>query len=117
MAYEPTTWKSGDVVTSAKLNHMEQGIAGAGQMIIVRNDPETFTLQSTWQEIYDALKAGVFVYVNGYNESGETFCGAYSYAVTYAALEEGVYHADVFDGSNLMRFITDAATGYPVWED
>lgn len=30
MSYEPTQWKAGDTVTSAKLNKMEQGIASAG---------------------------------------------------------------------------------------
>ena len=30
MAYEKQQWKTGDVVTSAKLNHMEDGIAEAG---------------------------------------------------------------------------------------
>lgn len=30
MSYSPTTWKSGDVVTSAKLNKLEQGVAEAG---------------------------------------------------------------------------------------
>lgn len=30
MSYEPTVWKSGDVVTSAKLNKLEQGVAGGG---------------------------------------------------------------------------------------
>lgn len=27
MAYEPTTWNTGDVITAEKLNKMEQGIA------------------------------------------------------------------------------------------
>ena len=30
MSYEPTNWKDGDLVTSAKLNKMEQGIAASG---------------------------------------------------------------------------------------
>ena len=30
MAYEKNTWATGDVVTSAKLNHMEDGIADSG---------------------------------------------------------------------------------------
>lgn len=30
MAYEPTNWKTGDVVTSAKLNKLEQAVAGGG---------------------------------------------------------------------------------------
>ena len=35
MSYEPTNWKAGDVVTSAKLNKMEQGIAASGGIRIV----------------------------------------------------------------------------------
>jgi len=34
MAYEPTTWKAGDTVTSAKLNKLEQGVAANGAWII-----------------------------------------------------------------------------------
>lgn len=30
MAYSKQTWQSGDTITAAKLNHMEDGIAGAG---------------------------------------------------------------------------------------
>ena len=29
MSYEKQTWQAGDTITSAKLNHMEDGIAGA----------------------------------------------------------------------------------------
>lgn len=35
MSYTPTNWKAGDVVTSAKLNKMEQGIAASGGIRIV----------------------------------------------------------------------------------
>lgn len=35
MSYEPTNWKSGDVVTSAKLNKLEQGVADACGGLIV----------------------------------------------------------------------------------
>lgn len=30
MSYEPTNWQTGDVVTSQKLNKLEQGVADAG---------------------------------------------------------------------------------------
>ena len=30
MSYEPTVWKTGDIVSSAKLNKLEEGVAGAG---------------------------------------------------------------------------------------
>ena len=54
MSYEPTIWKDGDLVTSAKLNKMEQGIAAGGGILIVHEDEVTSTLNKTWQEIYDA---------------------------------------------------------------
>lgn len=61
MAYEPTNWKSGDVVTSAKLNKMEQGIKDAGPLIVNSTlDPELgeIILDKTWQEIYNAFMSG-----------------------------------------------------------
>lgn len=36
MAYEKQNWKTGDVVTSAKLNHMEDGIADSGGIVSVK---------------------------------------------------------------------------------
>jgi len=33
MAYEKTTWAKGDVVTSAKLNKLEQGVEDAGKYV------------------------------------------------------------------------------------
>lgn len=36
MAYEPTEWRAGDIITSARLNKMEQGIAaGEGGTLVV----------------------------------------------------------------------------------
>lgn len=65
MAYEPTNWKSGDVVTSAKLNKMEQGIAGAGPLKIGYTsydlEENLGTLDHTWQEIHDAMTSGRLV--------------------------------------------------------
>lgn len=59
MSYEPTTWKDGDLVTSAKLNKMEQGIVNAtssgatsptANLVAIMTSG---TLDKTWQEIYD----------------------------------------------------------------
>jgi len=60
MSYEKQTWQTGDTVTSAKLNHMEDGIASAGGggtgggVLIVGINMQTMTLDKTWQEIHDA---------------------------------------------------------------
>lgn len=54
MAYEPTNWKAGDVVTSAKLNKLEQGVSSSSMMNVHIN--ELGALDKTWQEIYDAAQ-------------------------------------------------------------
>lgn len=77
MAYEPTNWKSGDVVTSAKLNKLEQGVvdAGGGALVVTANDV-TGAFDKTWQEINDALIAGKRVYVAApYTMKGITVAG------------------------------------------
>ena len=56
MSYTPTTWKDGDLVTSAKLNKLENGVAAAsGPSILIANmDMDAGSLDKTWQEIYNA---------------------------------------------------------------
>ena len=112
MAYEPTTWKSGDVVTSAKLNKIEQGIAnaGGGGVFVVGLDMQTMTLNKTWQEIFDAG----FPVVLASPGEGMTI---YMTPLLVTA-DNGRY--DVFvmmlsQGSiSVQDFVTDSADGYPV---
>ena len=54
--YEKQNWKTGDVITQEKLNHMEDGIASSGGMFVVNMNGDNGTLDKTWQEIYDAIK-------------------------------------------------------------
>lgn len=67
MSYEPTVWKSGDVVTSAKLNKLEQGVAGGGGLFKVNAEydesTDTLTLDKTWKEIRDAVVSGLVPYI------------------------------------------------------
>lgn len=66
MSYEPTEWKSGDVVTSQKLNKVENGIVNAGLVksvdLIVTNDGDTMEIDCTWQQLYDWMNAGYLVF-------------------------------------------------------
>lgn len=52
MSYTPTQWKDGDLVTSAKLNKLEQGVANGGGIMVIHED-ENGILDKTWQEIYN----------------------------------------------------------------
>lgn len=53
MSYDKTTWQTGDVITANKLNHIEDGIANGGGMLVVNVDADD-KLDKTWQEIHDA---------------------------------------------------------------
>lgn len=66
MAYEPTTWKSGDVVTSTKLNKLENGVANASALIVTIEDGEEsgYVADATYAEIGAAIDAGGIVIAN-----------------------------------------------------
>lgn len=76
MSYEPTQWKDGDLVTSAKLNKLEQGVAGAGGgSVLVVNitidyDSNIGRLDKTAGEIYEAFRNGSVKFIF---ESGDGF--------------------------------------------
>lgn len=65
MSYIPTVWASGDIVTSTKLNKLENGVAnaggGGGAFIVYVGDNDT--LDKTWQEIYDAFTSGTIALI------------------------------------------------------
>lgn len=118
MSYEPTTWKSGDIVTSAKLNKLEQGVANAGGCLVVNvnveGDPQsgaTYTLDKTWQEIYDTVTSGtpVFLFLTSVENYAYTFAVE---GVTY----DGIAHYSVTSGFESLfegNFSTNSATDYP----
>lgn len=60
MAYEPTNWKKGDVVTAAKLNHLENGIAdGAGELIVhLTENDGTWSADQTFADIDSTYQNG-----------------------------------------------------------
>lgn len=62
MAYTPTMWKTGDTVTAANLNKLEEGVANAGGVLSIEMtyDTESYvtTLNKTFGEIKQAFIAG-----------------------------------------------------------
>ena len=64
MSYTPTEWKSGDVVTSAKLNKLEQGVADAGGGLIVNvsltyDETSDSVVVSNVEETIDEILAAI----------------------------------------------------------
>lgn len=65
MAYTKQTWNNGDIITADKMNHMEDGIASSDAMIVrsVDDDGTFIIYDKTWQEVTNALKNGMPVYI------------------------------------------------------
>lgn len=111
MAYTKQTWTSGETVTAAKLNHMEDGIANGesgGSGVLVVHVDNNYTMDKTWQEITDALNAGMVVTVPGLNAfsfvARTWVSGTYMISLMYAS----------DSGLQSQSFETDSANGNPV---
>ena len=82
MSYEKQTWQTGDTVTSAKLNHMEDGIAaggggGGGSVMKVTytydEGTDAFTSDKTTAEIISAFNSGCYIFAEDADSPGVVF--------------------------------------------
>ncbi len=115
MAYTKNTWNTGDIVSSQKLNHMEDGIADAGGIMVINNTDNT--LDKTWQEVYDAISQGSLVMLQDRDTTSPEEYGILTYFVTQVFLEDNEYSvklASVY-GENIvtMGFTANNADDYP----
>lgn len=119
MSYTPTEWKTGDVVTSAKLNKLEQGVADAGGVVIVTGtiNEDTVTLGKTYSEIKADYMAGYTVVILFETERGEDatetdwnqVTGFNEYTGTDPQSDPAAYTVVAFDA----RFTATDPNGYP----
>ena len=116
MAYEPYEWKPKDNITTARLNHIEQGVASGGggvvMSMILPDNPDDFRLPMTWQEIRDAMASGkqVFLLITD-RTNGE--CIDMVVEVSY---EGGVYIVRLFGKMKLEEFTAESPSDYPVYD-
>ena len=105
MSYSPTTWESGDTITSAKLNKLEHGVASAGGGGVLIVTETNGTLDKTWQEIHDATFAVVVA-----GDSREPVIISTFFESTYVVACVGDP-----DGGGLteISYIATSADGYP----
>lgn len=93
MSYTPTNWKAGDIVTSAKLNKIEQGVAASGELVMptyTTSDWETFTCNMTFSEIASAIADHKCIACAIVNNNGPDWI-FYAYEV----YDEGIRFKDV----------------------
>lgn len=116
MSYTPTQWKDGDLVTSAKLNKMEQGIAAGGGILIVNivqeNDSAPPVLDRIWQEIHDAD----ICYCIRHNENQSLSFPILSTVQTTGKESEYEYHVYLMTFMGPMVAVALSANDYPILE-
>lgn len=111
MSYTPTTWATGDTVTAALLNKMEQGISdassggggGGGSVLTVNvtedeNTPDLFVCDKTAGEMF--LASVVVLFVNNATKN----------TVVIASNASGQYVFTDFDGN---EYTAQNSTDYP----
>lgn len=106
MSYTPTEWKTGDIVSSQRLNKLEEGVKDAYEVMVINDNDGT--LDKTWQEIYDAMAQGKLCVIR--TDFGTPEGGIFNGAVNNVVLESGEYSVKV--GSD-MPYSASSATGYP----
>ena len=110
--YEKQTWKTGDVITEEKLNHMEDGIFNSGALVLVAD--ENATLNHTWEEIKNAIMSGrnvgMVVTTEGSNETSTHFEIVYS---ADTRNDGAIEYCVELDGKT---YATNSPTGYPRYE-
>lgn len=111
MAYVKNTWATGDVVTAAKLNNIEDGIeeaaqSGGGTMFIstsiIGGKP---TLSATFQEIQNAISAGAFPVL-------ATTDNDYTDFVLLTSIYDSGSQFEVWFGESM--FVAETKSDYPV---
>lgn len=102
MAYTPTVWATGDVITAEKLNKAENGIAVANADVLIVTVSEG-TLDKKFSEIYSAYPKVLLANA----DDGEILYAP----VAQFFIAEGSEYVVKFGSSN---YIATTADGYPV---
>ena len=109
MAYTKNTWASGDVVTSAKLNNIENGIASGGVLVVNAEDHDgSIVLDKTWKQISEAVFAVLIVEEQGVGTRYKPL----SQVSDDGEGQYGVFFHDYTTGYS-DEFYTDNENGYP----
>lgn len=121
MSYTPTVWKTGDIVSSQRLNKLEEGVEGAYEVMVINTvteDPAQSAknllrasgrgdlfLDKTWQQIFDAMNAGRLCVIKDGNETVVVLN-----LVTSAGVSDEGYK--IFAIGN-VAYAASSADGYP----
>ena len=115
MSYTPTEWKSGDTVTSAKLNKIEQGITNC---VEYDENEDDYVAQLgdgniTFQALEDAMKNGTLVILSEKEEYDDFIRIANQPAIIQWS--NGVYNC--YGASGLCEFSASSKTDPLIYQN
>lgn len=90
MAYIPTVWSTGDVITAGKLNKMEGGIAAAGPLLVTvtADGADYHELDKSYKEITEAASVRFHGASDEYNTDAD-------FILIATAVDNGTYYVDL----------------------
>ena len=83
MSYTPTNWQTGDIVSSQRLNKLEEGVKNAYDVMVINGTVSIsdrdgtvngVTLQAQAGEIFDAAMAGTPIFLHYTDDSSSSMC-------------------------------------------
>lgn len=111
MAYEPTVWQDGDVITAQKMNKLENAVSGATGIFYVQatwdDNNDEYVLPVSCKDFYDATRNGQMPVIVCQNDGGEIFfyyilrIDPSTYQVDCIYLNNGYYEQTYFSASSL----------------
>ena len=127
MAYTPTEWTSGDVITAEKLNHIEGGVenSNAEPLIVGWEDVNSgqqygIRLTKTWNEINEAFTHGIPVLLHrtqseiaSYSDPGYTIVGSTATVYDHSTGNIALYGLYFQDPTSSYSFYSDTVDDYP----
>lgn len=116
MAYTPTEWVTGDVITAVKLNKLENGVAAIDGVMVVpaEDDGTNTTLTATYAQIAAALSAGIPVFIKvSLTESENYYFFVFNNGIVSGDTDSYNINAFDFGSGTTSEFSTDSADGYP----
>lgn len=109
MSYEPTVWKTGDVVSSEKLNKLEEGVAGAGSgsgpnvvLVNIGYNESNIVTDLTVSEIVEACETPNTVVIGKFSTQFAYVCGWFDDPDDGRRVD---FMCKSFDGSDKIRII------------
>lgn len=105
MAYDKNTWQSGDVVTSAKLNNIENGIANTNGKITATESEEAVTLSASYNDVVAMLGNGVIPFFFMGDETSAAIISAVAFGES-----EGTYMIRFYEGGSGVDLMFSASS-------